>query len=94
METVKNRPFTLETYGRDPRQYHPYGGWRYLFKAYGQTPVKSFADDHFSWIYPDEISDTKPVYKVIISEEKNLDFKTPPIVKFRTGAFYAYILNY
>jgi len=59
---VKKSPFSLETKGA----YISNGGWRYLFQSSGLTPVQSSADSMFGWIYPDEISQTKPKYKVVI----------------------------
>lgn len=69
MLRIGESPFRLETVGKDPRSYHPYGGWRYLFQTYGNKPTSSFADEYFGWIYKDEFTDTKPLYKVVISED-------------------------
>jgi len=47
---------------------HTYEGWRYLFKIYGRTPDKSFTDQNFAWLYPEELNNKKVVYDVILSE--------------------------
>ena len=64
---IKKSPFKLETEG----DYLSYGGWRYLFQSSGHTPVQSSADSMFGWIYPDEISQTKPKYKITILRNNN-----------------------
>jgi len=94
MVKIEDRPFSLETEGKDPRKYHPYGGWHYLFQTYGNRPTLSFADEFFGWTYPDEISTEKPLYRVIIAEQKNIpctaDQNCKPV---HSGAFTAYIFN-
>lgn len=90
MVLVGERSYYLETIGRDPRKYHPYGGWRYLFKEYGRQPDQSHADEFFGWIYPEEISQKKPELRVIVSEEKKI--KPPQLIsEFSHGAFTIYI---
>ena len=69
MPVIGDSPFSLETVGKDPKPYHPYGGWRYLFQTYGNTPNSSFADEYFGWIYPDEFTSEKLLYRVVISED-------------------------
>ena len=66
---INNDRFILETEG----EYITNGGWRYLFQSAGLIPSRSTADSVFGWIYPDEISQIKPKYKVIIL--KNNAFK-------------------
>lgn len=93
MDTVDDKPFSLEVYGNDPRKYHPYGGWRYLFKTYGTTPAQSFADEFFGWIYPDELSNTQPGYRVIISDSIPYKSSSKALKGFRYGAYYGYIFK-
>jgi len=93
MNTVGDKPYSLEVYGNDPRKYHPYGGWRYLFKTYGTTPVQSFADEFFGWIYPDEINNTKPNYKIVISDSKEFELKNKSMQTFHEGVFNGYIFE-
>lgn len=93
MTYVKKEPFALETYGRDTRNYPPYGGWRYLFKIYGRTPAAGFADEYFAWIYPDEITDIRPTYNVMIYEETDERPKGRIVGTIQEGAFTAYILK-
>jgi len=64
---IKKAPFALEI----KNAYISNGGWRYLFQSFGLTPVQSNADSMFGWIYPDEISNTKPKYRVIILKDNN-----------------------
>ena len=61
---VLKRPFRLST----THDYLYFGGWRYLFEAYGNTPVQSQADGMFGWIYSTEISSKTPAVEVVISE--------------------------
>jgi len=68
---VKSNAFILEIDG----EYLYNGGWRYLFQTNNLTPTQSTADNIFSWIYPDEISNEKPKYKLIISKNKNLQYE-------------------
>lgn len=92
MKNLGNNSFSLETFGPDKRKYHPYGGWRFLFKVYGRAPDQSFADEFFGWIYHDEISIEKPRIKVIVTE--NLEYHTPNISKvYREGPYRAYIIR-
>ncbi len=87
---LANQPFYLETRTTDGRKYHSAGGWRYLFKAYGSTPSQSHADDFFGWIYSDEISADKPIFRVIISEY-GTQVSLPIIAQFHQGVYYGYI---
>ena len=86
-KSIKNDRFYLDTSG--PYLYN--GGWRYLFKIYGKTPVASRADDMFGWIYPDEISTIYTSKKVIISENQILTKDTKLIETIRSGIFTATI---
>ena len=92
MPYIGDAPFELETYGTDPRRYHSYGGWRFLFKVYGDTPVRSFADEAFGWIYPDELTGEEPEYKVVITDTIPYNASRKPIQVFHRGAYYGYIL--
>src|SRR3989344_3715160 len=62
---IGNKSFRLET----TEKYLYFGGWRYLFEAYGKKPDSSQADEMFGWIYPREISPKKPDLKVIITSD-------------------------
>jgi len=93
MPYISDAPFELETYGTDPRLYHSYGGWRFLFKIYGKTPVRSFADPSFGWIYPDEISDKTPEYTIVVTDGTKLKTKKNPIKSFKEGNYYGYVYN-
>jgi hypothetical protein len=93
MVVVDDKPYSLETYGKDSRKYHPYGGWRYLFRIYGKKPVQSFADEFFGWIYQDEMTDEKPQMKVAISEGIPYKSKEEPMIVFKSGNYYGYIFS-
>lgn len=62
-KVLNKQPFYLNT----TENYLYFGGWRYLFTVYGQKPDRSRADDHFGWIYQDEISNQPIKKKVIIT---------------------------
>jgi hypothetical protein len=66
MSQVKQEPFAIDAKGL----CHDYEGWRYLFKSYGLTPVQSFTDKNFAWIYPDEITNTSPKFNVTLIENR------------------------
>ncbi len=91
MNIVGTQPYSLETYGQEKRKYPPYGGWRFLFKIYARTPTQSFADDSFSWIYKDEVSQVKPQLRVVITDDLVYDTKDKPIASFHEGVFRSYV---
>lgn len=93
MTTIKDKPYSLETYGRTTIKYHHYGGWRFLFKIYGRTPTQSFADESFGWIYQNELTGDKPYYKVIVAEEVDKKFPIQPIQKIKEGPYYGYVFK-
>lgn len=86
------KPFYLETYGKDPRKYHPYGGWRFLFKQYGHTPASSFADEYFGWLYQDEITNKVPVYRVVITEDVPYKEASTAATMYHEGAYRGYVI--
>lgn len=93
MTEINGQPFSLEVTGNDGRKtYMPYGGWRYLFKTYGNTPVGNGADEYFGWIYPDEKTNQEPLFNVIIAEEKKVNCEND-CVFLHSGAFNAYIFR-
>jgi 4-amino-4-deoxy-L-arabinose transferase-like glycosyltransferase len=92
MPAVGNKSFYLETRSIDKRQYHSMGGWRYLFKAYGKTPSQSHADTFFSWIYTTEVSNKKPLLRVIISEYPT-KVEQKIIAEDKEGVYYGFIIN-
>ena len=58
---LNQQPYYLDTV----ENYLYFGGWHFLFTVYGQKPTRSRADDHFGWIYPDEIN-SQPVKKKVV----------------------------
>ena len=95
MTVIGDKPYALENYGKDPRKYHSYGGWRYLFRTYGKKPAQAFADEFFGWIYQNDIVDEKPIYRVVVSEDIEYNkSKQKPILKFKEGAYYFYVFKY
>ena len=93
MAVVGNKPYTLENYGKDPRRYHAYGGWRYLFRVYGRKPTNSFADEFFGWIYQNEITNEKPIYRVVVSDDIRHKSSQKPISSFKKGAYHIYVFK-
>lgn len=68
---LNNQPYFLDT----TENYLHFGGWRYLFTVYGQKPARSRADDHFGWIYLDEIINKTPQLTVIVTTKKYVSKK-------------------
>lgn len=89
MEIVGNNNFSIDKMGT----CHIYDGWRYLFKAYGRTPAKSFTDQNFGWLYPKEMNYNNAVsYEVILSEFKILPEKDMSgYIKIDEGGFSAFV---
>ncbi len=87
-KVIGNRPFELNEAG----QCHGYGGFRYLFKTYSNKPVKSGEDSNFSWLWPDEITNIRPEYEVLITETRaNPKIDKGYIKVIKEGGFSAYI---
>jgi hypothetical protein len=90
IKVISNNSFYLDTY----QVYLYFGGWRYLFEAYGKKPVSSQADSMFGWIYQKEISSEIPNLKVIISDNNirpssvQSNFK-----KITIGQYNSYIIS-
>lgn len=74
------------------QDYLYFGGWRYLFEAYGKKPASSQADSMFGWIYNKEISSSKPQLEVMISNSEIVPIKKV-LKEFKEGSYYTYILN-
>ncbi len=89
IRSLGNEPFYLET--TEPYVY--FGGWRYLFEAYGKKPIASQADEMFGWIYPKEISSKKPKLKVLIAIDKNYQPNTPIIKKIVSEQYIIFLLK-
>ena len=88
MGEVGNNNFSIEDMG----VCHTYEGWRFLFKAYGKTPTKSFTDKHLAWMYPKEVKNDIITYEVFLSQwgvipDKNMIGYT----KIEEGGFSAYV---
>ncbi len=76
------------------RDYLFFGGWRYLFTAYGKRPNQSQADQMFGWIYPREISEDKSAIKIIITEaQKGTKITEKPSRKICEGVYCSYIFK-
>jgi len=93
MTAIKSQDFSLETEGVLPNKQFSYAGWRYLFKTYGRTPSQSNVDQVLSWIYPDEVSQKKIKFKVIVSDTIKLSFKEKPLATFHSGDYYSYVID-
>ena len=88
MNVVGDTPYELQAAGL----CHKYEGWRFLFKAYGKPPAKSYTDPMFGWLYKDEITGVKVKYKVILSETR-IQYNPPPNIfaTITSDGFKAYI---
>lgn len=83
MQIVGDKPFTLSSEGK----CHIAEGWRYLFSVYGRKPEKSDTDKIFGWLYPEEITDQLPIYRVTIYESRLYNFMEQGDGFFRNGGF-------
>jgi len=92
MKSIGGKSFSLETEGELQSKQFTYAGWRYLFKAYGETPSQSNVDSVLGWIYPDEISKSKPELKVIVSDTIKLTFPRKSLATFQSRDYYSYVL--
>lgn len=88
MEKVGTSNFSIEDLG----VCHTYEGWRYLFKAYGKIPTKSFTDKHLAWMYPEEIRNEQITYEIFLSQSTEVPYKDMVWYdKIGEGGFSAYI---
>lgn len=88
MKKVGTSNFSIEDLG----VCHTYEGWRYLFKAYGKTPTKSFTDKHLAWMYPEEIRNDLITYQIFLSQSTAVpDKEVIWYDKIDEGGFSAYI---
>lgn len=60
---LQNHPFSLEALGECPR----YGGQRYLAQYTVGTPIHSYMDSYFAWLYPDTIKSVPTAPVVLLS---------------------------
>lgn len=71
---------------------HKYEGWRFLFRAYGKPPEKSFTDETLGWIYPTEIKEGPVDYLVEIYEDRIVKPQKAGFEKaISRGGYTAYI---
>lgn len=88
MEVVKTDSFAIESMGN----CFIYDGWRYLFKVYGRTPAKSFTDQNFAWLYPEEVNNSPVTYNVIVSDSgAPADRYLTEYERINEGGFTAYV---
>jgi len=93
MQVVANQSFRLETFGELPNPQFAYAGWRYLFKAYGKTPVTSNVDSVLGYLYPDELINNHPQLKIVVADTIQPAFKQKPLSVITEGVYRAYIFN-
>lgn len=87
---IGNEPFELKQTGL----CHFYEAWRYLFALNGKKPERSDSDLGLGWLYPEEITQKKVKYMVIMSESRvlvNFDIRGAMIIN--SGGFTAYIFK-
>lgn len=71
---------------------HKYEGWRFLFKAYGKKPERSFTDGNLGWLYHEEITNNKVDFRVLISETRvGKEIPKGYETAIQEGGFGAYI---
>lgn len=88
MGMIGNESFAIEGRG----VCHDYEGWRYLFKTYGRQPSISYTDKNLGWLYPKEIDLRKPVYTIILSEDRiPLKEDLSSFSSIKAGGYRAYI---
>lgn len=88
MDIIGNQPFSIDGRGI----CHNYEGWRYLFKIYGRLPAQSYSDRLYGWIYTEEITNERPVYTVILSEDRiPLEEDLTKLPSVKVGGYRAYI---
>lgn len=69
---------------------HKYGGWRYLFYAYGRTPATSSTDASLGWLYPKEIKSVGQ-YLVIIFPTSEYNPPSGSLAVMQSGGYTAAI---
>ncbi|TSC87763.1 MAG: Uncharacterized protein G01um10147_449 [Microgenomates group bacterium Gr01-1014_7] len=92
MGVIVDQPFELYENGI----CHKYEGWRYLFSIYGKRPERSSTDPVLGWLYPEEITDKKAQYTVIVSETNaplDYGYDIQKAYKIVNRGFTAYILE-
>lgn len=85
---VKNVPYSLEALGECPR----FGGQRYLSEYIIGTPIHSYMDSYFSWLYPETIK-TNPNELIVLLSMIDHQMPTGLIEKWEKIKVQ-YILNY
>ncbi len=89
IDVIKYQPFYLGT----TQPYVFFGGWRYLFEAYGKKPSSSQADEMFGWIYPNEISNTKPKIKVLITTNSYQQVNETVLKKITSPPYTVFVME-
>lgn len=88
MDVVGDNSFSIDATGA----CHKWEGWRYLFKVYGKTPTRSYTDQNFGWLYPEELTDQTITYNIILSESRiPLEQDVSGYDKISEGGYSAYI---
>lgn len=91
MNIVGDAPYELSEDG----DCQGYGGFRYLFLAYGRKPERSFEDKTFAWLWPDEVSKILPKYSVLITETRSqVKVDLGYIAKINEGGFTIFIYSF
>lgn len=87
---INSEYYELETEGF----CHKYEGWRFLSRAFGSLPVKSYSDDTFGWIYKEELSHYQPKYLILYKEIRDPSIIPLGYIKdIEKGGFKVYIYN-
>jgi 4-amino-4-deoxy-L-arabinose transferase-like glycosyltransferase len=69
---------------------HKYGGWRYLFFAYGRSPSTSSTDASLGWLYPHAIG-SRGKYLVTVAATGESTLPPSPLAVITRGGYTAAI---
>lgn len=88
MDSIGDKKYELEADGL----CHKYEGWRFLFKAYGRIPERSYSDGTLGWLYSNEITNQKADFIVLVKESRAGPMVPKGyITEITEGGFSAYI---
>lgn len=93
MLIIKGDPFVVEVATIGKTDYPQYAGWCFLYRIYGRIPIKCQANNYFGWILNEKSSETKPIYKVVISEDYEYTSVVKPIKYIHEGAYNIYVYS-
>ena len=87
-QKLNQKPFMLDSISK----CHKENGLRYLFELSINSPVKSFMDPNFAWLYQKPPTD-QPPNTVLVVTDKEINFSQPILNQQSFGAMTAIILD-